>query len=404
MIYTMAWRNIWRNKMRSVVIMLSIALGLFAGVAVLALYKGMMKARIRTVIDAEVGHLQIHRSGFTQDFEAALVLRDGTAMLDSIRQLAPVAFASARSITQGMLSTATGTAGVQINGVIPEEEYRISQLQKKIVEGKPFDATRKNEVMIGKKLADKMKLRPGQKLVLTFTDTAGTMVSGAFRVAAVYQSANAPLDERNVYLRRSDLNHLLALDEAFHEIAVLLHRDEDLDMIKNILQQISPDDKVQSWKEIAPETDLMVNTTNQLSYILMGIIMFALAFGIINTMLMAVMERTREIGMMVALGTSRLRIFMLVLTETLYLTLAGAPVGLLAALIVTHYYARAGLDISGMGEDMMRSFGYNTYIYPEFPADKFPAVVLIVSATALGSSLLPAMKALRLRPIEALRQ
>lgn len=404
MIYTMAWRNIWRSKMRSIVIMLSIALGLFAGIAVLALYKGMMKARIRTVIDAEVGHLQVHEPDFRHDYEPSFTLSDGDALLDSIRLMPSVAFASARSITQGMLSTATGTAGVQINGVIPEEEYRVSQLEKKIVEGKPFDATRKNEAMIGKKLADKMNLRPGQKLVLTFTDTAGTMVSGAFRVAAVYQSANAPLDERNVYLRQSDLNPLLGLASEFHEIAVLLNRDEDLDQAQDTLQATWPGYAVESWKELAPETDLMVNTTNQLSYILMGIIMFALAFGIVNTMLMAVMERTREIGMMVALGTTRLRIFMLVLTETVYLTLAGAPVGFLTGWLITRYYTNAGLDISGMGEEMMRSFGYNTLIYPEFPAEKFPAVVLIVAATALCASLLPAMKALRLRPIEALRQ
>jgi ABC-type antimicrobial peptide transport system permease subunit len=132
--------------------------------------------------------------------------------------------------------------------------------------------------------------------------------------------------------------------------------------------------------------------------------MFALAFGIINTMLMAILERTREIGMMVALGTNKIKIFLLVLFETIYLTLAGAPIGILAGWLACGYYYKNGLDVSGMGKELMSSFGYSTLIYPEFPADKFVGVLLIVFATAIISCLFPATKALRLRPADALRR
>ena len=110
---------------------------------------------------------------------------------------------------------------------------------------------------------------------------------------------------------------------------------------------------MESWREISPETDLLVKTTNQYSYIIMVIIMFALAFGIINTMLMAILERTREIGMMVALGTNRVKIFFLVLMETLFLTLAGAPVGILMGWLATAYFNQHGLDLFryGRGND-----------------------------------------------------
>jgi len=404
MIFLLAWRNIWRNKMRSIVIMLSIALGLFAGIAVLALYKGMMKSRVRTVIDAETGHIQLHNILFKNDFDPKYIIDDKENPLEKIRNIPEVKLAAPRTITQGMLATATGSSGVQINGVIPGLEYEASLLKRKIVEGRAFDESRKNEIMIGKKLARKMKLRPGSKLVLTFTDTTGTIVSAAFRIAAIYQSDNAPLDERNVYVTMSDLNTLLNLGGEFHEIVVLLKNDESLIAVQQELKKEFPLYQVESWKEISPETDLMVKTTDLYSYIIMIIIMFALAFGIINTMLMAILERTREIGMMAALGTTRIRIFLMVLMETIFLTLAGTPAGILVGWVVIFYYGRHGLDLSGMGREMMSSFGFGTMVYPEFPVEKLGGVMLIVTATAILSSLFPAIKTIRLQPVEALRR
>lgn len=390
--------------MRSIIIILSITIGLFAGIAVLALYKGMMKSRVRTVIDAEVGHLQLHDSSFKKDYDPGFVLLNGAEVMKSINSIPGVKLVAPKSITNGMLGTTTGSAGVQINGIVPKLEYEASQLKKKIVEGKEFDSSRRNEIIIGKKLSKRLKLKVGSKLVLTFTDTAGAIVSGAFRVAAIYQSDNAPLDERNVYVNLHDLGSLLTTGDAFHEMVVLLQNDDKADEVKNQLQQKFPDLQVETWKEISPETDLLVKTTNQYSYIIMVIIMFALAFGIINTMLMAILERTKEIGMMVALGTSKLKVFLLVLAETFFLTLAGTPIGLLVGWLASSYFNKNGLDLSGMGREMMSSFGFGTMIYPEFPTDKLAGVMLIVFVTAFVSCLFPAMKALKLQPVEALRR
>lgn len=404
MILLMAWRNIWRNKARSLVIMLSMAIGLLAGIGVLALYKGMMKSRVRTVIDSEVAHLQIHHPGLKKEDHPAYVLPAGSTVLEKVRSLPEVKLVAPRTLAQGMLVTTTGSAGVKINGVVPALEYNLSKLKQKLVAGEGFHAAKKNEILIGKKLADKMKLKGGAKLVLTFTDTADNLVSSAFRVAGIYRSGNAPLDEVNVYVPLATLNELLGTEGAFHEIAVLLKRDEDLQMVQAQLKSSYPSLLVESWKELSPETDLMVKTVNDYSYIILLIILVALAFGILNTMLMSVLERTKEIGMMMALGTAKSRIFSLVLLETVLLTLAGTPIGLLAAYFITGYYQQHGLDLSGMGKEMMASFGLETTIYPSFPWEKLLAILLMVVGTALLSCLLPALKALHLRPVEALRR
>ena len=185
-----------------------------------------------------------------------------------------------------------------------------------------------------------------------------------------------------MYVTAVDLNQLLQIN-GYHEIGVLLQNDFDVGSIEKQLQDRFPFLLVESWQKLSPETDLMVKTVDTYSYIIMMIILVALAFGILNTMLMSVLERIREIGMMVALGTSRLRIFLLVLMETVFLTLAGTPLGFGIGYLLVNHYERYGLDLSGMGKEMMASFGFSTMVYPSFPWEKLPGVTIMVITTAL---------------------
>lgn len=403
MIALMAWRNIWRNKSRSMVIILSIMLGLFAGISVLALYKGMIHARVRTVIDREAGHIQIHHPKFKDDYLPEFIIAD-TTVVSEIRKRSQISLVTDRAVTTGMLTTASNSAGVNILGIRPSEEELLSKLDQKIVDGTYFEGNTRNPIVIGKKLAVKMKLKIKSKLVLTFMDSTNTMVAAAFRVVGIYESDNAPFDERMVYTTHDNLSNLLGVGSMSHEIAIILKHDEDLEATTADLRQKFPSLSVETWKEISPETELMVDTTDQYSYIILIIIMLALAFGIINTMLMAILERTREIGMLVALGMNELKLFSLILYETMFLTFAGIPLGFIAAWLLTDYFNRNGLVLSQMDEQVLKSFGFQNLIYPEFPWDKVAGLVLIVAATALLSGLLPALKALRLRPTEALRK
>lgn len=399
----MAWRNIWRNKARSIVIIISISIGLFAGLLVLGLYKGMLKDRLRMVIETEVSHVQIHHTKFKEDYDPSFILPEGNRMLSEIEKSGFVKHVTQRSVTQGMLATTTGTDGVEILGIIPEKEDLISGLNKKIKEGGGF-GTKKNEVLVGKKLADKMNLKPGGKLVLTFTDNESNITSGAFRVSGIYQSDNTPRDERIVYVKLDDLNAMLNTGNDFHEIAVILRDDELLERVKEEWSRAYPQYKVETWKELSPETELIISMTDQYSQIFIIIIMLALAFGVINTMLMAVLERTREIGMLVALGMNRLKLFILVLMETILLTLAGVPLGMLVSWLMINSLSKTGIDISSFAGEAMSSFGFGSIIYPEFPGEKIIGVMIIVITTAFVSSLFPSIKAIKLQPADAMRR
>lgn len=399
----LAWRNVWRNRTRSFIIMASVAIGLFAGLFVLGLYQGMMKERVRTVIDTEVAHLQIHHPQFKEDYDPIFTLDESRIKL-GLEKIENIKDVAKRSVTQGMLATTTGSSGVQINGIETEAENKVSLLEKKILEGETLDPSKKNGILIGKKLADKMKLKIGSKLVLTFTDNESTVTAGAFRVSGIYQTINTPRDERNVFVNLETLNNYLGLENTSHEIAIILNQDQDLETTQKLLQDQFPDYSIKTWKENSPETDLMVSTINQYSTIIIAIIMIALAFGIINTMLMSVIERTREIGMLTALGMNRKKVFVLILSETVILTLIGVPVGIFITWFTIQYFSKAGIDISSFSEDAMSSFGFPSLIYPEFPFESLVMVMIIVISTALFSAIFPSLKAIKLQPADALRQ
>lgn len=398
----MAWRNIWRNKLRSLVIMTSIIIGLFAGLSVLSLYKGMMTDRIRTVIDREVGHIQIHAPQFIREKEAGMIIPDAEDILNTLRNHPNVEYVTTRNITTGMLAAASGTSGIQINGIDPRTEYTVSKINENIVNGNSF-SEKKNQILIGKKLADKLKLKTGNKIVLTFTDNANNLISAAFRITGIYQTVNAPLDERNVYVKKEELGRLLGFGESIHEIAIILKADRMTDESLHSFKKQFKNLHVADWKELSPETNLLVQTVDEYSYIIIIIIMLALAFGITNTMLMAVLERKREIGMMMALGTSKRRINLLIMIETLLLTLTGTPIGLLIARGTIGYFHKYGIDFSNMGKDLMSSFGFGSKIYPEFPTEKLITIIMIVIGTAFISSLIPLFKTLRMKPAEAIK-
>jgi ABC-type lipoprotein release transport system permease subunit len=399
----LSWKNLWRHRTRSLAIIASVVLGTWAGAFILSIYYGMAEGRVKIAIEQEVSHLQAHHPNFRDEFEAKWHFTQGR--MDSLLPKMPGLKAySLRSQAQGMLANASGSNGVQINGVDPEREDAIRGFRKMVKSGHYFDSTgKRNQILVGQKLADKMKLVPGSKVVLTFQDTGQEIVSGAFRLAGIFESPNAPLDEGNVYVRRSDLNALLGTPDAVMEAAVLLSREDILQESLDWWRTNCPDLLIEDWRSISPEVALVMSSIDVSSMIFLVIILIALAFGIVNTMLMAVLERTREIGMLIAIGMNRLRVFWLIVMETILLALIGCPVGLVAAWLTVEWLSKKGLDLSGFAGNMMKDFGFSAVIYPVLPFEKLGLIILMTAGTALLSSVFPALKALRLRPAEAIR-
>ena len=400
-----AWRNIWRNSVRSLVIITSIVLGLWIGTFVNALYYGMGEDRVNIAIQNEISHIQIHHPGFKENYKAKYVVRLDDTLKAKLSNTANVQSWSARTIAPGMLATTSGSTGMQINGVDPAAEDSTTHLASKITEGKYLGAGKANQIIIGEKLAKRMKLKIKSKVVLTFLDKDDNIASGAFRVAGIFESNNSGWDNANVFVRKEDVNPLLGIDSnSAHEIAILLNSNRNIDTATAHLKSVLPQYKVESWMEISPETSVIISLMSQVSVVFIIIILLALSFGIVNTMLMAVLERTREIGMLLALGMNRAKVFSLITFETFFLVMLGCPIGMLIGWGTVHYLSVHGLDTAALApKSTMSSYGFNNVLHPDLPLKSYLQIIGLVVLTALLSAIFPAIKALKLNPAETIK-
>lgn len=246
MLFIIAWRNIWRNKVRSIIIIASMVIGLWAGLFVMGFYSGMAQSRVQTAIQNEISHMQIHTSEFRNDPQPQYAILNSDSVLHRVRAEQNVKAASGRNLVAGMLMTATGSNGVQIFGVNPADESQVTQIDKYITEGNFLSGEKKNQVVIGEKLADKMKLKLKSKIVLTFQDKDGNLVSGAFRISGIFKTSNALLNERIIYTNQKDLAVLLGTGSDVQEIAILLKSNEALSVAAAALKKQFPDLKVET--------------------------------------------------------------------------------------------------------------------------------------------------------------
>jgi putative ABC transport system permease protein len=323
-------------------------------------------------------------------------------MLDTMKE---VLHYSARLKVVGMASSAATGSGIIINGMDPGKEKLVSDIYQYIPDtaGTWFETNRSNSIVIGRKLADKLKIKLRSKIVLTFQDKQGNIAASAFKVEGIYKSLNTSFDEINVYVRDEEMLKLIGFDEGqVHEIAVCLYNDVDNDKVTTRLQSNFPLLSIESWKEIMPDLGMMSDFTMMWLYIIMVIILLALSFGIINTMMMAVLERTREIGMLLALGMTRKKVFRMIMLETIFLSLTGGLIGMVLGECAVWFFSTHGLDLSKVAKGL-EDMGYSAILYPSLGLDFCAGLTLLVIITGILSSIMPARRALKLKPVEAIR-
>ncbi|HMQ49722.1 MAG TPA: ABC transporter permease [Saprospiraceae bacterium] len=404
----MAWRNIWRNPTRSWVVIGAIALGIWAAIAMTGFATGMMKSYISNAITHVVAHIQIHDPAFLEDKEVKYVLKDLPEVANVVAAQPGIKAVSTRTVVSAMLASSQGVRGIQTKGVVPEQEALVSLLDTKIVEGEFLSEAGKNPMLISRDLAEKLKLKLRSKVVLTFQDEHAEIVSAAFRVVGIYDTGNNPFDLANVFIRANDLNQLLlgaAADSLgypiAHEMAILLDETNQVNSIATDLQKKLPHTKVQTYREVSPDLELYESQMKTISMVYLTIIMLALIFGIINTMLMAVLERFRELGMLMAIGMNKLRVFLMIVLEALLLGIVGAPLGIMLGAATIAYLKKYGLDMS-MYAESLSNYGMSSIIYFDVDPAVYQQVAVAVVFTAVLASLYPAFKAIRLKPVEAL--
>jgi ABC-type lipoprotein release transport system permease subunit len=405
MLTTLAWKNIWRNKIRSLVVIAAIVVGLTGGIFSIAVMNGMVERRMKAAVELETSHIQIHNPAFIENKEIQYRIFDSDSLSHVLSSNPAIRSFSFRTKVFAMINSPYASNGVMINGIDPEIEKKVTGIYQKIDDssGNYFSTDKRNQIVISKRLADKLKVKLRSKITLTFQGIGDTLTGGSFKIVGIYNTSNGPFDEMNVFVRNSDLKRIANIGAVeSHEVAIMLKEPEQYQLVADELKKNLPGYNIQTWKEIQPELGMMNDMMAQMYAVLMVIIMLALMFGIVNTMLMSVLERVRELGMLMAIGMNKRRIFRMIMLETLFLSLTGAVIGMIVSFLIILQVQKTGINLAVFAEGL-ESFGYESMIYPSLGVLYYVMFTLMIAFFAIISSIYPARKALSLNPADALK-
>ncbi len=402
MLVRLSWRNIWRNSLRSAVIMTAIALGLAAGIFAIAMYNGMTKQMLQNAFATSLSHVRIQHPKLMESYDIKLYFSDIDNMIHTLKNQSQIKAFATRTIASAMLASSEKSIGIQAIGISPDDEKNITTISECLIHGKYFQDMKRNPILISEKIAQELNLKVRSKTVLTIQDVSGNITNSAFRVVGIFKTSDAGFDKATVFVQKQDLQKIIGLENAIHEIVVIAHKVEEISQISEALKAKILSQKIETWNEIRPELASMKEISALTNGILLGIILFALAFGILNTMLMAIYERTKEIGVLMAVGMNPSKIFIMILLETFFLAIFGAFIGVILSLISVSYYQKVGINLEQFSEGF-EQFGMSTLLYPTVEPEFYLQLAIMVFITALLSALYPAWRAVKLNPVSAIR-
>ena len=395
-----SWRNIWRNKLRSLVVIFSIVFGLLGGIIIIAMSYGLNEERMNNAVDTYLSHIQIHNNLFSEDYNIKHTINNLDIIEKTVSEDKRVVSYSKRIVLNGMLSNSNGSYGIQVKGIDPDEEIKVTNTHEKIIDGEYFRSKRDNTILVGQKLADKLNLNLKSKVVITFQDENYELTSLLYRVEGIFRSGNSRYDEMNVFVKNKSITKNLPEFNGYHEMPILLSDIELRGEVKKDLIPLSSDNIVEGWDDISKELAYANEMLSAVLYIFMMIILSGLSFGVINTMLMAILERRKEIGMLMSIGMNRYKIFMMISFETIFLSLIALPFGLITSYLIVEYYSVVGIDLSVV-EAGLENFGVGTRLYFKVPNEEYFYVSLMVFVISIFSSIFPSIRALKINPVEA---
>ncbi len=397
----LAWRNLWRNYRRTLIMLLAIALGVWAMIFMTALLRGMVDDMVKQGIGALPGHVQIHALAYRDDPSVTHGMPSPDKDLLKVLNGRQVKAWSSRIKVPAMISSEYENRGVFLLGVDPEGELALGFNPDDITEGRFLNGSDDRGIVVGRKLLQRLESRLGKRVVLMSQDPDNTIAEGGFRIVGVFKAELESREESFVYVGRDVVQAMLGIGTDVSEIAVLGQDYQTPEILAaNIRSAVSAEHEVLSWLELDPYLATMMRVMNGFVLVWMVVIFLSLSFGLVNTLMMAIFERVREIGLMRALGMRPSAIVYQVLVESVMLLILGLLVGNLVA-IGTIIPLKDGIDISAVSQGM-EMMGASSML---FPVLLWPDLLLangVVIVLGIITSLLPAWRAARYRPVKAL--
>jgi len=400
-LFRLAWRNLWRNHRRTIIMLGAVGVGVWAMIFMTALTRGMVDQMVIDSIGVLPGHVQMHHPDFQDDPSISNRIPFREAELQERFAGAGFKAWASRVRVPAVISSERESRGVTLLGVDPDAERDISFFDYDAVDGRYLTDASDQGIVIGKKLAETLETGIGKRVVLMSQDPANDIADRGFRVIGLYAATTKSVEESYAYIGKSTAQQMLNIGDETTEVVFLGDDYRDIEgTYKAVSSAVDASVSVLRWYEIDTYLGTMMRVMDGFVLIWVVVIFMALSFGLVNTLVMAVFERVREIGLMLALGMKPGSILGQILIESMLLLTLGLAAGNALAW-ATVVPLEDGIDISIVAEGM-EMWGASSMLYPKLYASDMILATGVVLLLGFLASLAPAWRASRYKPVEAI--
>ncbi len=403
----LAWRNVWRQKRRTLITTVAMAAGLAFCLAMVCLVDGVYIQMFDDVVTKTIGHAQLHHPDYPKKRAVYETIPDAEALLSELEALPQVQGATARVFGHALVGTEERVLGAMLLGIDPAREATMTQLDRWVEQGRYLDPEARGELLLGYELAEKLRADPGDELMAVTQAADGSTGNELYKLVGVVNTGDVMKDRSGAWMLTEDLQDLLVLPGQVHEISLL---STGRDAVPGLLEAAAPPAEsrgllLRSWGTLNPQMAQMLELADATMFIMLFIVFGVAALGILNTMLMSVFERTKELGVIKALGLRPLQLVRLVFWESAWLAAVAVFIGLPLGLAMDAWLVWVGLDLTSvMGETTMMGTRWDPVMMGAFRMEPLYISVIGLFLVSMLASVWPAIRAARLRPVEAMRQ
>ncbi len=407
MLWSIAWRNLWRQRRRSLITAMAMAMGVALCMSMICISDGMYTDMFEVMVEQRLGHVQLHHPAYPAKSLVFDTLQGRDALIERVEAVPGTVAVSPRIVGFGLLGGEAKSVGGMLLGIDPARDAAVSPLKGRVKEGRYLADDAAHEIILGHALAEEIEVGLGDSVVAVTQATDGSVGNDLYTVVGTYKTGDVMMDQSGGYIHITDAEALLWLEDQAHGITVLTDHADHVEAFSVVVREaVAGDDvEVQAWFEADPQTAEMMGMRDATAIIFLGIVFTVAAFGVINTMLMSVFERTRELGVLRALGLRPGKLIQLVVLESFFLAALSSGIGLVLGGLLDWYLVVHGLDFSGGAPDGFSFEGI--MLDPVMMGEVNPGpIVLTVAAVFIVSviaSLWPAWRAARLQPVTAIR-
>lgn len=400
MFIKLAFKNMFRRKSRTFLVVLMIALSLVGLLFLQGLYDGMLKQMVRSTIRSDAGEIVIFNKGFRSSKQVKDYIDHASAIIQQLEDSGIDAQISKRILIDGVVSNGRSTRSTTIIGISTVQESNVSNFKEGITKGEYLKEDDTKGVLVGIGLAKNMNLKIGSKVVLSGQESDGSIASVAVRVRGLYQTNNPMLDKNAVVVVFNKAKSVFSTGDRVGTISINLEEDIDIDLAAKDIDKITGGMfDVLTWKDQYPRLEIMRESLKMFNSITYTIVFLVVALGIMDIMMISVLERMREFGILLSIGTKFINIAQMIIVESIFIGIVGLFLGSLLGGGILLIFSLIGVDLSIFSQGL-EMFGISAVIYPVLKFEYFNTAFISVLIASSVSALLPIYILSRKKPVE----